>query len=85
MDDLLSPHPGLEPHNEVVVSDAPAFVAASMEQISGYVEKFGWRLGKTLLTRSEAFGLILRVDFRRAAHPQIEDSGDLRQSPCLLG
>jgi hypothetical protein len=41
----------------------PAFVEACMARIAEDVERQGWRLGKSIVTRSKECGLVWRIDF----------------------
>jgi len=59
----LPESPPLEPKEEIVLLDEPTFLNACKTLIAEDAEKFEWSFGKSLLTRSERWGLIWRVDF----------------------
>jgi hypothetical protein len=61
-DDLLE-RPPLEPEEDVVIVDEPTFLNACKSLIAEDAERFEWSFGNALLTRSEKWGLIWRVDF----------------------
>jgi hypothetical protein len=49
--------------NELVLPADPAFEQECMAAISEDIERFGYRLKNSLMTKSEEWGLIWRVDF----------------------
>jgi hypothetical protein len=55
--------PPMVPDRETVVAHEPIFVEACTAAFAADAEKFGWSYGKSLLTRSQKWGLIWRVDF----------------------
>jgi hypothetical protein len=63
MRDDLPESPPLEPEEEVVLVDEPTFLNACKSLIAEDADRFEWSFGKSLLTRSERWGLIWRVDF----------------------
>lgn len=62
--------PGPMPEGETVVADNPAFVSACMSRASSEAASYGWRLGKSLLTHSDVWGFIWRVDFQLKVQSQ---------------
>jgi len=56
--------PGPKPDGETVVPENPAFVSACMSLASSDAASVGLRLGKSLLTHSDIWGFIWRVDFQ---------------------
>ena len=52
------------------VADDPEFTAECMKHLAGIADRLKWELGPPLLTRSGAFGLVLRFD---AKTPQAPD------------
>jgi hypothetical protein len=56
--------PGPVPESETVVADNPAFVSACVSLASSQAASRGWRLGKSLLTHSDVWGFIWRIDFQ---------------------
>lgn len=55
--------PGPEPDNETLVSENPAFVDACMTAVSSYATPEE-RFGNSLLTHSDVWGYIFRIDFQ---------------------
>jgi hypothetical protein len=55
--------PPLVPDRETVVAYEPIFVEACTAAFADDAVKFGWSYGKSLLTRSQKWGLVWRVDF----------------------
>jgi hypothetical protein len=62
MDETSKWHPNPTPQCETVVDDEPSLVEACMARIADDVERCGWRLGKSIVTRSEEWGLVWRID-----------------------
>lgn len=56
--------PGPKPDGETAVAENPPFVSACMSLASGEAASLGGRLGKSLLTHSDIWGFIWRVDFQ---------------------
>lgn len=48
----------------------PAFVSACMSIVSAHASDLGWHLEKSILTRSDVWGLVWRVDFVAREHPE---------------
>jgi hypothetical protein len=69
MDEIPTWYPNPTPQHETVVNDDPAFVEACMARIAEDVERQGWRLGKSIVTRSKEWGLVWRVDFEIQGGP----------------
>jgi hypothetical protein len=63
MKDDIPESPPFEPNAEVVLVHLPTFVDACKALIAEDAERFEWSFGNSLLTRSERWGLIWRVDF----------------------
>jgi hypothetical protein len=59
--------------NETVLSSDPSFAETCMAAIARDIEGKDWRFGNALLTHSDQFGRILRIDFDTAGQ-----SGDSR-------
>jgi hypothetical protein len=72
--------PNPDPGEETPVADSPAFVSRCMSEISKYAAELDWRLGKSLLTHSDTWGLVLRIDFRTKAG--YEDSNFMNRTVC---
>jgi hypothetical protein len=51
------------PDRETVAADEPALVEACKSAFSADAQKFQWVFEKSLLTRSQGWGLIWRADF----------------------
>ena len=62
--------PSLVPQSELRVSNAPSFVASCMARITPDVEKFSWRIGNSILTQSDQWGLVWRADFQTKAESE---------------
>lgn len=58
-----SESPPLSPEGEKIVQGDPSFVAACQERIRYLASTGLWKLGKPLLTHSDKWGLVWRVDF----------------------
>lgn len=56
--------PDPEPDGETRVHDNPAFVNKCMSNISNRATSLGWRLGNSILTRSDVWGFVFRIDLR---------------------
>jgi hypothetical protein len=52
--------PSLEPDEEIALGDNDAFVRECLSLVDNFG---GWQLGRTVLTRSERWGLVWRADF----------------------
>ena len=63
-------YPSAEPAGESPVAENPAFVNACRSIVSDHAAALGWSLGRSLLTRSEAWGLAWRIDFKGKRHPE---------------
>lgn len=55
--------PNADPGTESVLPNTGAFVDACLKHVAGLVDRLGWQLGQSLLTRSDQWGLVWRVDF----------------------
>jgi hypothetical protein len=56
-------HPGPTPEGETPVTDNPPFVNACTTLASSQAASFGLRFGKSILTHSDVWGFIWRIDF----------------------
>jgi len=68
MSDASELVPDAVPTGEAVLSDESHFVDACKSAIAEDARKFGWSFGSSLLTRSEQWGLVWRVDFFVPGH-----------------
>jgi hypothetical protein len=68
MRDDLPESPPLEPEEEVVLVDEPTFLNACKSLIAEDADRFEWSFGKSLLTRSERWGLIGELTSSRDFH-----------------
>ncbi len=66
--------PSPEPDGETVVSESPAFVDACTSRICEFATELGWTLEKSVLTRSDMWGLVWRIDFKAEGHPEHSDT-----------
>ncbi len=57
-------HPGPEPDGETPVSDNPAFVSACMSVVLRDAAVMGCRLGSYILTHSDVWGFVFRIDLQ---------------------
>lgn len=57
-------YPSAVPKGETVVAGNPIFVNACMSIVSIDASSLGWRLGKSILTHSDVWGLVWRIDFQ---------------------
>jgi hypothetical protein len=55
--------PEAVPEGETVVAGEARFVDACRSAIADDARKFGWSFGNSILTQSEKWGLVWRVDF----------------------
>jgi hypothetical protein len=62
--------PAPEPDGETPVPENPAFLSACMRKISTRAALSGARLGKSLLTHSEIWGFVFRIDIQSKAKAQ---------------
>jgi hypothetical protein len=62
--------PPLEPDRETVVADDPSFVEACKAAFTADAQQFEWVFEKSLLTRSQRWGLVWRADFVIAGRPR---------------
>src|SRR6266576_3728575 len=72
--------PSIMPENEVELQSDPPFVATCMARIENDAEKLGWRFGNSILTRSDNWGLVWRVDFHTKSEPA--DSTSVNRVVC---
>jgi hypothetical protein len=56
--------PGPEPDGETPASENPAFLSACMSNASDHAAAKGWRLGKFILTHSDVWGFVFRIDIQ---------------------
>jgi hypothetical protein len=61
--------PPMVPDRETVVADEPFFVDACKAAFADAAQRLGWSFGKSLLTQSQKWGLVWRVDFVIPGHP----------------
>ena len=57
-------YPPTAPQRETIQHGNLEFVAECRARVTEIAQRLGWRLDGTLLTRSEEWGLIWRIDFR---------------------
>lgn len=62
MDQTEKLYPDLVPHDETEATDNPAFLAACNATVSDLAAALGWRLGNSISTFSDAWGLVYRID-----------------------
>jgi hypothetical protein len=62
--------PPLVPDRETVVTDKPSFVEACKAAFSAEALQLQWVFEKSLLTRSQRWGLVWRADFIVAGRPR---------------
>jgi hypothetical protein len=75
--------PNLAPsQGEVVLPDDPSFTEGCMSHFADAAQRFGWRFGKSILTRSSEWGLVWRVDFELASVPPGGDLGLVNRIVC---
>lgn len=58
-------YPGSIPENETTLPDDPEFSERCMAVLADDAKKLGWKFGKSMLTRSDEWGLVWRVDIER--------------------
>lgn len=63
-------YPDPVPDGETAVAENPAFVSACMSVVSCDAAAMGWRLGNSILTHSEMWGFMFRIDFQTKYHTQ---------------
>jgi hypothetical protein len=73
-------HPGQEPDGETPVPGSPAFVDAGVSVVTDLAAALGWRLGRSILTHSDIWGLVWRVDFQ--VKGQSQDSKLINRFIC---
>jgi hypothetical protein len=61
--------PPLVPTNEVVLAPDPAFEAECMSEISDGAKEDNWRFKNSILTKSEKWGIVWRIDFDMPGQP----------------
>lgn len=59
-----SSYPSLVPDGETKVEDNAAFLAACSSKASSFATAHGWYLGGSVLTHSDKWGLVYRIDYR---------------------
>jgi hypothetical protein len=62
------------------VAENPAFVSACMSIASSHAAALGWRLGRSILTHSDIWGLVWRIDFQ--VKGQSQDSKLINRFIC---
>jgi len=70
MNDTQKLYPSAEPNGETAAAENSVFVNACMSMISDRAAALGWHLGRSLLTRSDVWGLVWRIDFKAKDHPE---------------
>jgi hypothetical protein len=70
IDDLLKLIPSFEPGEETPVSDNTAFLEACMSKAAEDAASSGYELGNYLVTHTQAWGFVFRIDFRTAFDDQ---------------
>ena len=55
--------PSLDPDGHIVTADNTTFTGKCLSLVDKFSSGNNWRLGQPLLTRSERWGLVWRVDF----------------------
>ena len=63
MNDAQQLCPGPAPKDETRVAENPAFISACMSVVSDHADAYGWRLRNSMLTHSDAWGFVWRIDF----------------------
>ncbi len=66
MNPMETMYPGPEPENETPVFENAAFVSACMSKVSDRPALTGWFLGNSILTHSDVWGFVFRIDFQSA-------------------
>ena len=70
MNEIQKLFPSPESDGEAAVAESPAFVTACNSIVSDRATALGWRLGKSILTHSDVWGLVWRIDFQAKGHPE---------------
>jgi len=73
-------YPGPVPDGETPVSENPAFVSACMSVVSGRAALRGWRLGNSILTHSDVWGFVFRIDIQ--SRYQVQNSAVSHRFIC---
>jgi len=55
--------PGPVPDGETAVVENPSFVNACMSVVSDHANAYGWQLRNSMLTHSDVWGFVWRIDF----------------------
>lgn len=63
MNDTQRLYPSPTPDGEMAVTDNPPFVNACMTFASSLAASHGLRFGKSMLTHSDVWGFVWRIDF----------------------
>lgn len=63
-------YPNPEPAGEAAAAENSAFVNACKAVVSDRAAALGWHLGRSILTWSEVWGLVWRIDFKAKDHPE---------------
>ena len=59
--------PSVAPQNEVEAANESSFADACRARVANEATKFGWHFGNSIVTRSDTWGLVWRVDFRTSS------------------
>jgi hypothetical protein len=73
-------YPSALPDGEAAMAGAPSFESACMSVVSDLATVHGWHLGKSILTRSDVWGLVWRIDFQ--VRGQSQDSKLINRYVC---
>jgi hypothetical protein len=73
-------YPGPEPDGETPVPENSAFVSACMSVVSDRAAAMGWRLGNSILTHSDVWGFVFRIDLK--SKYRVQNSGLSHRFVC---
>jgi hypothetical protein len=71
--------PSLDPDEQVVTADNPEFVTKCLSLIDKFLSGKNWPLNRTMVTRSEKWGLVWRADF---TIPDLDSSHSTNRFVC---
>ena len=54
---------GPVPDGETAVGENPSFISACMSVVSDHADAFGWRVRNSILTHTDFWGFVWRIDF----------------------
>jgi hypothetical protein len=77
----LFSRPSLAPQDDEVLTEDPSFVEFWMSRFADRAQKFDWRFGHSVLTRSSQWGLVWRVDFE-LGNLRASDTGLVNRLVC---